>query len=206
MSASEIIPLVLSTIGGGVLGAFLTFKISLKKQNLTEFEVLINQYKHLEEKLQKRVDSLEVEQNRLRVVEDKQREEIISLRNQLNLFESSSVDIPLPMWMKNVNGEMLFLNRNYEDLFLLPRGYNMSDYIGYKDHAVWTKEVADEFTKNDLKVVRTKRPVRSIERLDEVSGGEMWVEILKYPRIINNKVIGISGIVLRTGNSKEELK
>lgn len=206
MSASEIIPLVLSTIGGGVLGAFLTFKISLKKQNLTEFEVLINQYKHLEEKLQKRVDSLEVEQKRQNIVEDKLREEVISLRNQLNLFESSSVDIPLPMWMKNTNGEMLFLNRNYEDLFLIPRGYNMSDYIGYKDHAVWSKEVADEFAKNDSKVVRSKRPVRSTERLDEVNGGEIWVEILKYPRIINNKVIGISGIVLRTGDTKEELK
>ena len=83
MSASEIIPLIISTIGGGVLGAFLTFKISLKKQNLTEFEALINEYKELRDHLQKRVDALEIEQNRLKSVEDKQREEISRLRTQL---------------------------------------------------------------------------------------------------------------------------
>jgi len=83
MSASEIIPLIISTIGGGVLGAFLTFKISLKKQNLTEFEALINEYKELRDHLQKRVDALEIEQNRLKSVEDKQREEIGRLRTQL---------------------------------------------------------------------------------------------------------------------------
>ena len=83
MSASEIIPIILSTIGGGVLGAFLTFKISLKKQNLTEFEALINEYKELRDHLQKRVIALESEQYRLKQVEDTQREEIGRLKSQL---------------------------------------------------------------------------------------------------------------------------
>lgn len=206
MELVEGLKYIVSAIGGGALAAFLTFKISLKKQNLSEFEQLINEYKELRNQLKSRVDHLESELERLKETERKQREEIVSLRNQLNLFESSHVDIPLPMWMKDTDGKMLFLNSNYEDMFLLPRGYNSSDYIGYKDHAVWSKEVADGFSKNDAKIMRTKRPFRSLERLDDVNGGTMWCEFLKYPRIINNKVIGISGIVLRTADTKEELE
>lgn len=196
---------IIAAATGGGLAALLTFRISLKKQNLSEFEQLINEYKELRNQLKSRVDHLESELERLKETERKQREEIISLRNQLNLFESSHVDIPLPMWMKDTDGKMLFLNSNYEEMFLLPRGYNSSDYIGYKDHAVWSKEVADAFTRNDAKIMRSKKPFRSLEQLDDVNGGTMWCEFLKYPRIINNKVIGISGIVLRTADTKEEL-
>jgi PAS domain-containing protein len=206
MNFNEVVIGIISTIFGGGLASYLTFKIGLKKQGLSEFEKLIEEYKILRESLQKRVDCLEDDIERLREVNTHQREEIVTLRHQLQLFESSHVDIPLPMWMKDIKGKMLFLNSQYEETFLLPRGYNSGDYVGYKDHAVWSKEVSDDFAKNDAKVVRYKKPIKNIEKLDDGSGGVTYCEILKYPRTINGKVIGISGIVLRTADNKEDLK
>ena len=84
MTINEIIPLILSTLGGGVLGGFLTFKISLKKQNLTEFEALINEYKTLYQDLQGRVSSLETELERIRDIERTQRGQIVMLQKELD--------------------------------------------------------------------------------------------------------------------------
>jgi PAS domain-containing protein len=205
MSISPEIKYILSAIIGGGLASFLTFRLNLKKQRLTEFQELIAEYKIMRNDMQQRILEIESELSRVKEVESRQREEIITLRNQLNLFESSHIDIPLPMWMKDTEGKMLFLNSQYEDTFLIPRGYNMSDYIGYKDHAVWSKQIADEFVKNDAKVIRTKKPNKTIELLESVTGEAYWAEVLKYPRTINNKVIGISGIILRTSSSKDKL-
>lgn len=205
MIISPEIKYILSAIIGGGLASFLTFRLNLKKQRLTEFQELIAEYKIMRNDMQQRILEIESELSRVKEVESRQREEIITLRNQLNLFESSHIDIPLPMWMKDTEGKMLFLNSQYEDTFLIPRGYNMSDYIGYKDHAVWSKQIADEFVKNDAKVIRTKKPNKTIELLESVTGEVYWAEVLKYPRTINNKVIGISGIILRTSNNKEKL-
>jgi hypothetical protein len=80
MELNEIVRYSLSAIGGGALASFLTFRVSLKKQKLTEFEVLINEYKDLHDNLSDRVQALENELHQLKIVEIKQREEIISLK------------------------------------------------------------------------------------------------------------------------------
>lgn len=68
MDVGNVIVGVLSALGGGALASFLTFRISLKRQRLTEFEVLIEEYKQmknaLEDKiviLERRVQNLETE-------------------------------------------------------------------------------------------------------------------------------------------------
>lgn len=198
MEFSELIQPVLTFLGGGFIAVYLNNKLANRKEGTNEFQVLVNEYKSIADGLNKRIDGLEDEIKVLRERENQQALEIVKLRNQLIIFESSAIDIPLPMWMKDKEGKMMFLNDHYEDAFLIPRGYTMNDYIGNDDTSVWSDEVAKEFIKNDKEVMRTKKYVRSMETLENVNGDKYLVEILKYPRLINRDVIGISGIVLKT--------
>lgn len=206
MDVGNVIVGILSALGGGALASYLTFRISLKRQKLSEFEVLIQEYKSMKMNLDQRVQILEekLEQDKARL--DLQRGEIQELRYKLQIFESSHADIPLPMWLKDTDGTMLFLNKQYEDTFLIPRGYEANDYVGHKDDAVWGDEIAVAFQLNDRKVIRSKKPVRTIEPLIDEEGDTYYCEILKYPRSASGRVIGISGIVLKTAKTKEELK
>lgn len=80
----EIAISVISTVFGGGVAAFLAFRINLKKQRLSEFEALIEEYKILRADLQTRVEQLEKELALSKVVEIKLREEILNLTAQLN--------------------------------------------------------------------------------------------------------------------------
>lgn len=209
MDIGTILGLLGSLLGGGALGAVVTSYFSSKSEDKkTEVDAsdrLISQWEKLLQPLRDRVTDLEnkLEEARLRELEYKS--EISSLKNQLIIFESSHVDIPLAMWMKDTSGKMVFLNAIYEDMFLIPRGLSMYDYVGKFDKDVWSDEVAREFGKHDKEVIRTKKYVRHIEKIDDGTGGFVYADVLKYPRMLNNKVIGISGIVMELSKDREKL-
>lgn len=210
MSIEVILGLVGSLLGGGALGAvingYFNSKTEDKKTEIDASDRLISQWEKLLEPLQSRVKELELQIEEFRQREIKHKEEISTLKNQLIIFESSHSDIPLPMWMKDIDGKMVFLNRLYEDQFLIPRGYTMHDYIGKYDSDVWSPEIAEVFAQHDKKVIRNKRYIREIEKIEDGAGSHYYADILKYPRMLNNKVIGISGIVMNTSNDIEELR
>ena len=188
-----------------ILASFLVFKGNERKQHSSEFQELMDRYKLMVDKLEAKVDSLSAEMEEVRKEKVEQNLLILNLKNQLLIFESSHVDIPLPMWMKDVNGKMIFVNSFYEDQLLIPRGYNTRDYIGFTDHAVWPKETADQYSTNDKRVLKTKRSHRTIESFEESDGVLLFMDVLKYPRMLNRNVIGVSGIILRTSYNKIDL-
>lgn len=206
MEWAESIKYILAAVTGGGLASFLTFKIALKRQNLSEFEVLVNTYKELSVDLKTRVKDLEKELISLKSDRDVNRDELVHLRNQLLIFESSHMSIPLPMWMKDTKFKMVSLNKQYEEDFLKPLGFTITDYLGYDDEKIWGKELADEFRKLDAEVMRTKRPIERIEPLLDSSGNTYYAEVLKYPRFSENRVVGISGIIKNVANTKEQLE
>lgn len=206
MEWTEGLKYLAAAVTGGGLASFLTFRISLKKQNLNEFEVLVNQYKELLAKIQIEVDDLRREQVKLMASREKARDEIQELRSKLQLFESSHVDIPLPMWMKDTNGTIVFINQTYEDMFLKPLGFTASDYIGYKDEKIWGEEIAKQFKKLDNDVLKSKKPIERIEPILDSDGSIYYAEVLKYPRFLGSRVIGISGLVKNVAQTKEELE
>lgn len=195
-----------AALAGGAVGAFLTYKLGVRKQKSSEFEILLNERKQITKDLTERIEKLEVQIEAFREREAASKQEIQNLRHQLLMFESSHTDIPLPIWMKDTEGKMIFLNDHYEDMFLLPRGYTIHDYIGKNDYAVWSPEIAKAFISNDKQVIRTKKFVRKIEAIEDATGKIYYADLLKYPRKLQNKVIGISGIILRTAETKEELE
>ena len=206
MEWTSIILAVISAISGGLLGVLLTYKINSRKQDVNEYQFLLNERKEITNDLSLRVLSLETEVKRLQQNEYEHKTEIASLKNKIILFESSHADIPLPMWLKDTTGTMLYLNSAYEEQFLIPRDFTAADYIGNDDFSVWSDEISKEFRASDNKVVRNKSSIKTIETLEDVDGNIYYGLILKYPRKVNDKVIGISGIVLRTSKNKENLQ
>lgn len=209
MSIEIILGLVGSLVGGGALGAmvngYFTSRSQDKKTEVDATDRLIVQWEALLKPLQLRVAELEGQVLELRDKELDYLSRIKMLETQLLLFESSQVDIPLPMWMKDLEGKMIFLNKETEAMFLTPRGLRMDDYIGKKDEDLWEPEIAKSFRQNDKEALRTGKMVRAIERVADGSGGYFYVEVVKFPRKIGNNIIGIAGLVLETSTNKEDL-
>ena len=204
MENTGIVTTIITTLFGGGIGAFLTYKLGNRKQDETEFTSLVSAYKDLvqetkdnAEELKMRVDTLEQQVKGLtKAISDKDRE-IQHLRNQLIIFESSHADVPVPIWLKDTNGIMLFLNSEYEEKILKPINKTSEDYIGETDFKIYPPNIAKEFRKHDRRVLTQKKPIRFKERWQGADGQWLEGDIIKYPRFLNrNTVIGIGGIII----------
>ncbi len=195
MTISSTILTLISTFLGGGLGAFLTYKLGSRKQDNNDFAALVGEYKALVGEYKEEVEMLRVEVAVFRNDLAEKDKEIINLRNQLMIFESSHTDIPLPMWLKDTSGIMLFINDEYERLILLPLGKKARDYIGQTDVEFWGKDIGLPLTQNDQKVMRNKRPEKLTEEWTGVNDVLHEGRIVKYPRFSGKTVVGIGGVV-----------
>lgn len=200
----ELLKIIGIVVGAGGLGAFLTYKLGNRKQDSSEFKTVVEEYKDLVTNYKSELDKLRKDFDELKVLVFQKEDEIKTLRNQLMIFESSHADIPMPMWLKDTNGIMLFLNEEYERIVLNPIGKTTEDYIGKTDYDVWGKEIGKQFTDNDKQVMRQKKPVQFKETWQGSNGATFVGTLLKYPRFLNNRtVIGIGGVIM---NIKQEKK
>jgi hypothetical protein len=208
MQSFDITNIIGLLLGGSALGAILVYLINRRKQQQSEFVALIEEYKDMLKELKvehktmetKFDEALERHSKQIkkleREVEEKERE-IIQLRNQLIIFESSHSDVPVPMWLKDTSGKMLFLNKEYEEKILHPLNKTAEDYLHKYDIDIWPIDVAKMFTNHDKLVMKSKRSVEAIECWVGTDGVEIEGRVLKYPRFANrNTVIGIGGIVI----------
>lgn len=194
-------------VGAGGLGAYLTFKLGNRKQDTTEFSSVVSEYKELVKGYKQEVVQLRVDVEELKKFLHDKQDEVTNLRNQLMIFESSHVDIPVPIWLKDTNGVMLFLNEEYERLLLNPIGKTSEDYIGHKDKDVWGEATGKIFTDNDKKVMREKKPIEFTEKWIGLNGVEFEGRLIKYPRFLNNRtVIGIGGLIMEIKKVKKTQK
>lgn len=148
------------------------------------------------EKVEEKNDSLRKDINlQNKEIADLHRENE-ELKLKMTILESSNQSLPLPMWIKDVSGKMLSLNEAYEETFLAPLGLTSRDYIGHADADIWSVEVALRFGQHDNRVLVTKQPWKGIETVDDGLGGMVDYFVLKYPRMLGDTVVGISGIAL----------
>jgi PAS domain S-box-containing protein len=198
MTTSDILNIAIAIGSGGILGVVLKYRVSNRSQKTTEFEKIIKEYKQMNAELKAHLNELEHESDEIKA-------ELSSLKVKLLLFESSHSDLPLPMWMKDRHGRMTYINKFYEAIFLKPRGYELLDCIGKEDSAVWPKDVVERFKVMDMMIISSKAPRRFVEKLAIAEGKEVYLEILKYPRVQNSSVIGINGVVLRISDTPIEI-
>lgn len=124
------------------------------------------------------------------------KDKINGLENNILLLESAHQDLPIPMWLKDFKGNMLSVNLAYETIFLKPIGKERKDYVGKSDYDIWPKEIAEVFMKNDILIRRKREPRLITENIPDAMGKLIEWNILKYPRMSGNQLIGIAGIAI----------
>lgn len=194
LSVSEDGVLVTSLIAAiGALGSAVVFlwkqqsKIMAESIRLKDKQLLAlrEREKKLEEKVQdltKRVFNLEVEKK--------------DLEAKFMIFSSTHDNSPIPAWIKDASGRVLSCNTAYEQAFLTPRGYTMSDYVGHDDFAVWPTNIAEDFRENDEMVRKTRTVWIGEENIENGDGTVTKTRIIKYPRMIpgHKEPFGIAGV------------
>ena len=91
---------------------------------------------------------------------------------------------PLPMWIKNRDGQMIWMN----DAYLSWYGVNLDRYIGHRDSAEWSCDTAASFDENDQRVLDTGRPLVAVEQLWNKKYNETEsLQVIKFPLIVENE-------------------
>ena len=189
LSTAQIVTIIVSFLSGSFINALANYFINKRKTSNNQMQSIINIWEKDNERLR------QIEQdNRKRILALEK--EIIILRSQILVLESAHQTLPFPMWLKNNKGIMLAVNEKYVDIFLEPRGYTSSDYIGSDDFEVWPRETANKFRQHDTEVLNKKNAIYFNEMIpDEHGQMNKWI-IVKYPRKDKDKIIGIAGIAL----------
>lgn len=100
--------------------------------------------------------------------------------------------VPLPAWVKDKNGMMLYINEHYTRAY----GVSPQDYIGRTDAEVWGRETAERFRANDLAVMESGLPYYAVEPVHNVvTGRQQFLDVLKFPLLLDGSLLGIAGIV-----------
>ena len=191
-----ILKFAVTVVGAGGMGALLTYKLGNRKQDTTEFTALVIEYKTLVDGYKLEVVELRKNLEDLRDLLSAKGQEVTNLRYQLMVFEGSYFNLPLPMWMKDIKGRLIFMNESCQELILEPLGLKIEDYLGKTDLEFWDdKEFAKQFGPADAKVLRTKKPLEIVHTFLDANKEEVKARILKYPRFHGSEIIGIGGLI-----------
>lgn len=196
------IEIIIAALSGGVLTQVFTFILNRDKAKETaeknDFTTIVEQWqsdnKRLREENQKHLQT----QNDLYKKLAEHERKISALNTKLLIMESAYMHIPVPSWLKDLDGTMLALNEAYEDNFLKPLGLCRADYIGKTDFDIWDDETAKEYQENDVKVLNSIEKVwfgKEKIVLNGVDVTDQW-KMLKYVRFAGDLEIGIGGMAI----------
>jgi diguanylate cyclase (GGDEF)-like protein/PAS domain S-box-containing protein len=86
-----------------------------------------------------------------------------ALKASNGIFSTFLQNGPFAGYIKDEDGTMIFYNRFLADRF----GVDQQQWLGLRDHEIWPAEMADQFRRHDLEVLRQQKPVE----LEETSPG-----------------------------------
>jgi PAS domain S-box-containing protein len=115
-------------------------------------------------------------------------------QNQLSqnkqLLQSIIDNTSNPIFIKEINGEYLLINKQYESLFHTSN----EEIIGKTDHDFLPKEVADASRNSDLEVVKALRELKTEETIEQPDGPHTYIAV-KFPLYDSGgRVYAIGGI------------
>jgi len=98
------------------------------------------------------------------------------LSENKQLLQSIIDNTTNPIFIKEINGEYLLINKQYESLFHLSN----QEIIGKTDHDFLPKEVADAYRNSDLEVVKVLRELKTEETIEQPDGLHTYIAV-KFP-------------------------
>ena len=116
------------------------------------------------------------------------------LRNNMQILTAINNDIPVPIWLKSPDGKMIFVNAEYERVFLLPIGKSSKDYVGKSDFEIWDSATAIQYRNNDIKALRSYAPLYITELIPMQGTKPKPLRVVKYIQKKDGRVIGIGGV------------
>lgn len=180
--------LLIAFIAGGGINAVFNYYLSKKKDTRETFESILKVWSDDNKRLRDETQKLEEEIRKLHKM-------ITDLQSKLIVLESSQSDLPIPVWLKDLNGVVIYVNDAYEQEFLTPRGLNKFDYIGHTDDIIWPANIAKAYAYNDQQVIKGKLPIYTQENVSLTDKQDLWY-IIKYLRYASGSAIGVGGIAI----------
>lgn len=189
--------IILFLTGGG-LATFFNFLRDKRKDKNDEYRDLIDYMSKLVESRDAQLEKMQEQNDVCRKEIDKLKSELNELKAKFIVIESAHFDIPFPMWLKSLDGKMISLNNEYENVFLYPINKSAKDYIGKNDEEFWGLDIAKEYCKNDKKALNSKNGYWSGRETIIINGvdySDQWT-IVKFVRHSGRVPIGIGGIAI----------
>lgn len=196
----DYIEIISAAIGGGFLTKLFDYLMNLRKAESDDFDTIVAQWQKDNERLREENKEHERRQNELYKKIAEHEKKLSALNAKLLVMESSYMHIPLPSWLKDIDGTMLAVNDAYEIYFLIPNGYTKSDYVGKTDSDVWPENIAKQFIESDIKTMQSEKKIWYGKEQIVVKGVDVsdnW-RVLKYVRYAGNIAVGVAGIAIPT--------
>jgi PAS domain S-box-containing protein len=112
-----------------------------------------------------------------------------SSRNEA-LYKNLSDHSPAIIYTKDMYGKYIHINKKAEDIF----GVKNEEVVGKNPFEVFSRDIAEQFVKNDRKVMGSSSP-QEVEEVIPYKGGVMTVLSQQFPLIDSDgKLMGIAGI------------
>jgi PAS domain S-box-containing protein len=144
----------------------------------------------LEARVAERTAELEAMNVKL-LAEARQREEAEDLsRRNRQLLEAVIDNSPAVIYVKQVDGSYLLVNRRYEEIFLLERGA----MLGRTDYDLFEHAAADAFRAMDQRVIAAGGPVSEVEIAPHPDGQHTYISVKAPLRDATGKIYAIFGV------------
>jgi len=116
------------------------------------------------------------------------REDIAKNKRDMQAIMDNS---PAVVYIKDISGKYLFINRRYETLFDVIR----EDIVGKTDYDLFSKEIADELKRNDGNVKRAGHALEMEENVMHANGEIHTYISVKFPLVDENEnIYAVCGI------------
>jgi len=151
----------------------------------------------LESRESERVEELKSELALLENIQSnniKLQSEIVEARMNTIMVSATSDYNPIPMWLTDKSGTIIWINRAYIKKYLDPKGIRVAEVLGTRGEYIFGEAVVSKFLKNNEIVLQKERPL-TFKELEITT---------RFPVKVGQFIFAIGGVEYETFYEMEE--